>query len=106
MRKVNVGQLIDNSRFNGWFFTLWALGLLSIIFDSYDSQTYGVALPVMAKDLALAPAMLGLLASMSAWSSGLGSIMMGMLADRLGAKNVLILGIVVYTTFTGLSGVV
>jgi AAHS family benzoate transporter-like MFS transporter len=106
MRKINVGQLIDHSRWNGWFFALFSLGLLSIIFDSYDTQTYGVALPVMGKDLGLGPATLGLLASLSMWSNGLGSIMMGVLADRLGAKNVLVLGILVYTFFTGMSGVV
>ena len=106
MRKVNVGDVIDNSRINGWYASLWGLGALAIIFDSYDTQAYGVALPVMSKDLALAPATLGFLASLSMWSSGLGSMLMGVLADRLGAKNVLIAGIVVYTTFTGLCGVV
>jgi MFS transporter, AAHS family, benzoate transport protein len=106
MRKVNVGDVIDSSRFNGWYATLWGLGALAIIFDSYDTQAFGVALPVMQKDLALTPAVLGFIASLSAWSSGLGSMVMGVLADRLGAKNVLITGIVVYTAFTGLCGLV
>ena len=49
MRKVNVGDVIDNSRVNNWYWSLWLLGALAIIFDSHDTQTFGVALPVMQK---------------------------------------------------------
>lgn len=104
MRKVNVSSVIDNSKFNGFFLSVLAIVVFAQLFDGYDTAIYGVSLPLMMKELKLNPTQAGLLASASQLGLFLGSIVMGMFADKAGRKAALIVGIAFYSIFTGWCG--
>jgi MFS transporter, AAHS family, benzoate transport protein len=106
VRKVNVSAVIDNSKFNPFFLSVLLIVIFAQLFDGYDQAIYGVALPMMMKELKLNPTEVGLLASASLWGMMIGSVIMGMLADRIGRKTILIGGIAFYSIFTGACGIV
>ncbi|SHN79659.1 MFS transporter [Desulfitobacterium chlororespirans] len=106
MNKVNVNAIIDNSKFNKFFAMVFSICLLAVIFDGYDMNVYGTTLPSIMKELALNPTQTGFLASTALAGMIFGAILFGMLADRIGRKKVLMIGMAIYAVFTGLCGFV
>ena len=106
MNKVNVGEVIGNAKFNKYFFGIFILGFLATFFDGYDMAVYGVTLPSLMPDLGLEPTQAGMLASATSCGFVFGAIVFGMLADKFGRKRILIIGILLYSVFTGLCGIV
>lgn len=104
MKKINVSHLIDQGKFNSFYSWTFMICLLIIILDGYDLNIFGVVLPVLMKETGLGPAQAGLLASYTLTGMIAGSIIFGMLADKIGRKKVIILSTVFYSIFTGLTG--
>lgn len=85
-----------------------ALGLITIVLalSTGDRATLSVAGPHMSKDLGIDPVGMGWLFSSFAWAYVLGQLPAGWLADRLGARMAILLGLVLWSSCTFLmSGV-
>ena len=106
MSNVNVTGIIDKSKMNKFFLLILSICLSAVIFDGYDMNVYGTTLPSIMKELALNPTQTGFLASTALAGMIFGAIIFGMLADRIGRKRVLMIGMAIYAIFTGLCGFV
>ena len=70
-----------------------------------DVMLYSLVLQAIQKDLHLSPATSGLLMSFTLVTAAAGGILFGHLADRWGRAKAMMASILVYSIFTGLSGV-
>ncbi|MDL2280908.1 MFS transporter [Selenomonadales bacterium OttesenSCG-928-I06] len=104
MRTINVNEILDNSKFNRFYFNTYMICLCIMIFDGYDMNIFGVIIPNMMQELQLSAAQIGIIASSALYGMIFGSVISGMIADKIGQKKAIILGIVVYSVFTGLIG--
>ena len=84
--------------------------VLAVIFIAYflcyfDRIVMGVAIPFIAKDFSLTPLEMGVVMSAFSFSYALFQIPGGLLADKFGAKSVMVCGLLwwsIFTCFTGL----
>jgi AAHS family benzoate transporter-like MFS transporter len=104
MRKIDVHDIIDNARFNGfhWMVLFWCA--LIIIFDGYDLVIYGVVLPLLMKEWGLSPLEAGALGSYALFGMMFGALFFGPLADRIGRKKAITICVVLFSGFTVLNG--
>jgi len=72
--------------------------------DGMDVMLYSLVLQSVQKDLHLTPAISGLLMSFTLVTAAVGGILFGRLADRWGRAKAMMASILVYSVFTGLSG--
>jgi MFS family permease len=75
----------------------WAL-------DAMDVLLYVFAITTILKEWGISPAMAGLMASITLFSSAFGGAFFGIVADYIGRVRALTLTILIYSVFTGLSG--
>ena len=85
-----------------WFMAL--LTCLATFINYLDRVNISVAAPVMAKDLHLNPAMLGVVFSVWGWALVCGQIPMGMFIDRFGTRLVYGLTILLWSGATFVTG--
>ena len=71
--------------------------------DAMDVLLYVMSLTTIMKEFQISMAMGGMLASVTLFSSALGGIAFGVLADKIGRKKSLLIAISIYTVCTGLS---
>jgi MFS transporter, AAHS family, benzoate transport protein len=103
-RQVNVTTLIDNSTRQSLAITVAVICFLVIVFDGLDSALFGTLLPVIMKDLKLGPAEAGMLASIGHVGAVGGAVLFGVAADAIGRKQMLLIGITVFTVFSAACG--
>ncbi|MBI3988451.1 MAG: MFS transporter [candidate division NC10 bacterium] len=72
--------------------------------DAMDVLLYIFAITTISKEWGLSPTTAGLLASVTLFSSAFGGALFGIVADYLGRVRALTLTILIYSLFTGLSG--
>lgn len=104
MRKVNISQIIGESKFNAFFFMIIILGALMMLFDGYDQGIWGGALTVLQTDTGIEDSVFGFISSAGMYGMMIGGIVFGMLADKIGRKHTLIICVAIYSLFTGLIG--
>lgn len=104
MRKVDVHEVIDNARFNGFHWLVVCLCALLLIFDGYDLFIYGVVLPVIMKEWGLTPLEAGALGSYALFGMMFGALVFGTLADRIGRKMGIAICFVLFSSATVLNG--
>jgi MFS family permease len=78
---------------------------LSYVVNAMDRQVFPVLLPPIRKDLGFTLAGGGLLATIFTLGLGLAGVPTGYLLDRLSRKAVIVIGILIYSAFTLLTGV-
>ncbi|SHN75107.1 MFS transporter [Desulfitobacterium chlororespirans] len=106
MRQVNVNDVIDNSKMNNYFRSIWTIILFALIIDGFDQAVYGAALPMLMKDLNLSASVGGLLGSASLWGAVVGALLLGYLTDRVGRRKMIVVAVILYTSFTALCAIV
>src|SRR5258705_9044990 len=74
--------------------------------DSFDAILYALVLAHFMRDLGMSKATAGLLYTLTLVASGIGGVLFGFLADRIGRKRALMLSIVTYSVFSFASGLV
>ncbi len=77
---------------------------LGWMLDSMDVMLYSMALASIQQELGMSASTSGLLMSLTLVASALGGILFGILADRVGRARALMASILVYSVFTGASG--
>jgi MFS family permease len=75
----------------------WAL-------DSFDVMLYALVLTSLLADMSISTATAGLLGSVTLVASGIGGVLFGTIADRVGRRPAMILSILVYSVFTAACG--
>jgi len=105
MRKINVHEIIDNSKMNVFFIFIWTVTFFTLIFDGYDLQVFGVAMPSMMKEMGYGPALSGLIGSASLWGAIAGAIIFGILTDKWGRKPIHFIAVSLFSIFTAVAAV-
>ena len=115
MRKVNVSEVIANSKLNGRYIAIFLVCLFVIIFNGYNQSIYGISLPSMMADGELlnemnmsaeqATAMFGNIASMTLLGMFIGSLVFGAIADRIGRVKAMILGLILFCVGDAMIGI-
>jgi MFS transporter, AAHS family, benzoate transport protein len=98
---ANVTTFCDRLKFNRFHAGLLILGLLTLIFDGYDTQILSYAMPHIIKEWHLTPIQAGSTVSYGLVGLMIGSTALGMLADRIGRKVPLIIGLFIFSFFSG-----
>jgi MFS family permease len=75
----------------------WAL-------DAFDVMLYAMVLTHIMRDLGMSKGTAGLLNTLTLLASGIGGILFGFIADRVGRKRALMLSILTYSVFSFASG--
>jgi MFS family permease len=75
----------------------WAL-------DGFDIMLYALVVSALLRELAITTTVAGLLGSLTLVASGIGGILFGIVADRLGRRPALIGSVLVYSVFTAACG--
>ena len=104
MHKIDVHELADEAKFNGfhWSVLLWCFGILVI--DGYDLVVVGAALPSIIKEMGIDPATAGLMASSALFGMLFGAIILGTLADRIGRRWAIAICVLLFSVFTAAAG--
>lgn len=75
---------------------VFILCFLAGLLDGFDSQALGLAIPLVAKDLAISRAAFGPVLSLSQAGFVIGALAIGLLADRFGRKRLLVASLVLF----------
>lgn len=100
MKTINVQEIIDDAKFNGFHRLLVFCCFLIIVFDVYDLVVFGVVLPVLMEEWQLTPVQAGVLGSYALFGMMFGAIFFGSLSDRIGRKKCIIACMLIFTVFS------
>lgn len=96
---------LDNARVGPLQIRTFILCGLVAVLDGVDNQSIGVIAPVIAKDLNLSKAALGLIFSITQVGATIGALAFGPFADRFGRKTATIVALAGISLFTYLSAI-
>src|SRR6266481_5782934 len=77
---------------------------LGWMLDAFDTMLYALVLAHIMRDLGMSKATSGFLATLTLLASGVGGILFGFIADRIGRKRALMLSILTYSMCSFASG--
>ncbi len=97
----NATKWCDEQKFNRFHGLLVILGMLTLIFDGYDSQILSYVMPQVLKEWHLSPLLGGSIVTYGSIGVMIGAVGLGMLADRIGRKIPLIIGLFFFSFFSG-----
>lgn len=104
--KINVSDVINNSKISGFQIGLFVLCGLCLIMDGFDVQAIGFVAPALSQDWKISGAVLGSVLSAALVGVLFGSILLSMLADKVGRRPVLIGACLFFSAVTMLTGMV
>ncbi|MFL6561617.1 MAG: MFS transporter [Bacillus sp. (in: firmicutes)] len=100
MARINITDVVNEGKFNRFHIGLLICSCFIIIFDMFDLVIYGSVIPILMKEWSLSPVQAGAIGSYGFFGMMLGAIFFGVMADKFGRKNVLILSVVLFSVFT------
>src|SRR5687768_6414462 len=98
--KVNLSELVDNSRLGPVQRGLFTLCMLTLIMDGFDVQALSYIAPALSREWGMSPAALAPVFAAANFGVLIGSIVFSMLADRVGRRPVLIGATFFYSVIT------
>jgi MFS transporter, AAHS family, benzoate transport protein len=104
MASINIGKIIDGSKFNRFHMTIFILFIAIISFDGFDMVIYGATLPVLMNALGMDAAKAGIIGSYALIGAALGALGFGFLADMIGRKKVIIICAALFSVGTFATG--
>ncbi|QGQ45347.1 MFS transporter [Metabacillus sediminilitoris] len=104
MKTINVGEIIDNQKFNRFHLQLLICCMFIIICDGYDMFMLGTIIPTLMDEWGISPIEAGALSSYALIGMMLGALIFGPVADKIGRKNVIFLCTIIFSVFTFTSG--
>ncbi len=72
--------------------------------DGFDVMLYALVLGALLQEFSISTRTAGMLGSLTLAASGLGGVLFGAIADRMGRRRAMIGSILIYSIFTGLCG--
>jgi MFS transporter, AAHS family, 4-hydroxybenzoate transporter len=102
--EVNVSAVIDAGSLNRYQLGVFFLCGLFLVMDGFDVQAMGYVAPALITDWKLQNATLGPVFSSGLFGLFIGSMLFGMVGDRIGRRRVLLGATVWFAVFTLLSG--
>ena len=88
--RVNLTELVDNSRLGRVQWSVFTLCLLSLVMDGFDVQALGYTAPAIIREWGVPGSALGPVFAAGNFGVLIGSLLFSMVADRLGRRPVLI----------------
>ena len=85
--KAHVFSALDDAPMTFAHYLYWLLASGGTLLDGFSVVSLGIALPLLKRDFAIAPAMLGFIGSALVLGAVLGAAVGGMAADRIGRKR-------------------
>ncbi len=101
---IDVRRELDEAPVSAFHWILAALALVVTIFDGYDTVSPSYVIHYVAKPWHLTPGQAGFLVSSGLIGFAVGSVVHGVVADRIGRKPTLIAGLFVAGVFSLLTG--
>lgn len=98
--KVNINEVVNEGKFNRFHIGLLICSCFIIIFDMFDLVIYGSVVPILMKEWSISPVQAGAIGSYGFFGMMLGAIFFGVMADKFGRRNILILSVVLFSIFT------
>ncbi|MCG5076943.1 MFS transporter [Paraburkholderia tagetis] len=92
-RVVDTQAFIDGQRFSSFQWVILVLCFLVVAADGYDTAAIGFIAPSLVQQWGIARVALGPVMSAALVGLGIGAVLAGPLADRLGRKTVLVLSV-------------
>jgi AAHS family 4-hydroxybenzoate transporter-like MFS transporter len=105
-RSVSVTEVLDSVPFTSYQVLVGILCFCCTLLDGFDLTVIGVAVPKMAEYLHLKPQAFGLAISAGQFGPLFGAALLGMLADRVGRKRMLIFCALLFGVFTVLQATI
>ncbi len=99
-QRVDVSQVLDNSKISPFQIGVFILSGLCLILDGFDVQALGYLAPAIIKDWQLAPALMGPVLSAALFGILVGSILFSMIADKIGRRPVLVMATLFFAVVT------
>jgi AAHS family 4-hydroxybenzoate transporter-like MFS transporter len=84
--KVDIQQVIDDSRFSGFHWLLIVLGFLVLAIDGFDTAAMGYIAPTLSAEWGIHKAGSGAGAERALLGLSLGALIAGPVSDRMGAS--------------------
>ena len=97
---VNVNAVVDEAKFKPFHLKIVLWCVFVVIFDGYDLAINGVALPLLMQEWSMTAVQAGMLASTALAGMMFGAMLFGMLADKIGRKNVILICVTLFSGFT------
>ncbi len=85
--KTHVFSALDDARMTPAHYLYWLLASGGTLLDGFSVVSLGIALPLLKRDFAITPAMVGFIGSALVLGAVLGAAIGGMAADRIGRKR-------------------
>ncbi|HYM18308.1 MAG TPA: MFS transporter [Micropepsaceae bacterium] len=99
-KTVDVAQVIGSQRFGPFQLMIVALCGMIQFLDGFDTQALAYAAPALRAAWNLRPDALGQAFALGAFGTGLGSVFLGLLADILGRRKVMIVTVTIFGVLT------
>ncbi|WP_374241824.1 MFS transporter [Zoogloea sp.] len=104
MAKIDVHEIADHAKFNGFHGMVLFWCAIIIIFDGYDLAVAGIALPSIMKEMGVTPATAGYMVSSALFGMMFGAMFLGTIADKIGRRWAIVICIVLFSVFTAAAG--
>ncbi|HEY1308656.1 MAG TPA: aromatic acid/H+ symport family MFS transporter [Vicinamibacterales bacterium] len=103
--KINIGQLLDDSRIGPLHIQVFALCMICLVMDGFDVQAMGYTAPAVLKEWNVPPgSQMGQVFAAANVGVLIGSLAFSMLADKIGRRPVLIGATVFFSLMTIATG--
>ena len=96
-------QHLDDTPFTRTQRKVWILSAMGVLLDGFDFFIIGVALPLIAHQFQLSPAVKGLVAVAAVAGAFFGALVFGPVADRFGRKGMFLVDIILFVIFSAAS---
>jgi MFS transporter, AAHS family, 4-hydroxybenzoate transporter len=97
---IDLGPLLDDSRWTGYQKWLVLLTALTIVFDGVDNQLLGVSIPTIMKEWSVPRSAFSPIVSLGYVGMMLGGAAAGVAGDRFGRRTALLSSVVVFGAMT------
>jgi MFS transporter, AAHS family, 4-hydroxybenzoate transporter len=99
-RKVDISEVVDNSRIGSLQVGIFGMCLLCLIMDGFDVQALGYVAPAIIQDWKIPAAALGPVFGAGNLGVLIGALVFSMLADKIGRRPVLIAATLFFSVMT------
>ena len=104
MNQLAVSTHLENCQFNGFFRRLTIILVLISVLTGFSMYIFGIANAGIMEDLGFTAVESGLIGSYNTIGMMISTIVFSMLADKIGAKKIVLLCVLLNSVFTGCTG--